>query len=128
LALKGKTGTETLDPTDPIQLQALIQRTVEDRLLADKGNRVETDWEANAKELARKNKELALALSAKSAVSGVGSGSSGSGIDVKVGYYTKEQKAALEKRWESQKIPKDKWPKMLEAAEAHAKAQHSGTV
>ena len=126
LALKGKTGTDTLDPTDPVQLQALIQKTVEERLLAEQGSKTETDWETNYKELARKNKELALALSSKSNISNVGSGSSGGSVDVHVGYYSKEQTAALEKRWESQNIPKAKWPDMLKKAEHLAKEQHSG--
>lgn len=100
LAKKGKIEAEELDLTDPTQLGAYISKTVEDRLLAERQSRSEGDIEAYARELARKNKELTIALSSRTTVSaaGTGAGSTNDTKDVEVGYFSPEQKEALKKK------------------------------
>jgi hypothetical protein len=102
LAMKGKTEVEELDITDPVQLSAYINKTVEDRLLATRQSQIETDLQKHADELARKNKELTLALANRSSIpAGAGSGS---GTQAKMestdssAYWSPEQVAALKAR------------------------------
>lgn len=102
LAMKGKKEVEELDLTDPVQIEAYITKTVDDRLLATQQSKVEQDLQRHSEELARKNKELTLALANRSTIpSGA---SSGSGTQPKVEatdpatYWSAEQVAALKAR------------------------------
>lgn len=95
LARKGKLEADELDLTDPVQLEGYINKTVEDRLLATKEAQAEADLRRFNENLARKNKELALALANKSVISG-GAGS-GAGTSEKIpstnpdSYWSEEQ-------------------------------------
>lgn len=95
LARKGKIEAEELDLTDPVQLESYINKTVEDRLLATKEEQASQELKRYTESLARKNKELALALANKNVISG-GAGS-GSGTSEKMpstnpdSYWSEEQ-------------------------------------
>ena len=102
LAMKGKVEVEELDVTDPVQLSAYINKTVEDRLLATRQSQIETDLQKHADELARQNKELKLALANKGNIpTGAGAGS---GTQAKIeatnpnAYWSPEQVAMLKAR------------------------------
>ncbi len=102
LAMKGKTEVEELDVTDPVQLSAYINKTVEDRLLATRQSQVESDLQKHTEKLARENKELLLALANRSSIP-TGT-SSGSGTQAKVevtdagSYWSPEQVSELKAR------------------------------
>ena len=102
LHYKGKKEVEDLDLSDPEQMQAYINKTVEDRLLASRESQAENERNAYIQELARKNKELALALANKNVISS--GASSGSGTQEKIqatspdAYWSAEQIQYLKAR------------------------------
>lgn len=114
LALKGKKNIEDLDFSDPTQMQAYIEKSIEDRLLREKQAGSQQALSDYAKELARKNKELALALQSKTTVSGVASGGGGSDSpSPKAKFFSPEQETALKQRWKQTGIPESKHEEML---------------
>jgi hypothetical protein len=101
LALKGKREMEDLDLTDPVQLEAYITKTVQDRLLSSKETQLETDYRRQAEENAKKVKELTYALNNRPTIpTGAGSGSSTEETKspAKSDYWSEAQVADLKKR------------------------------
>ncbi len=123
LALKGKKDIEDLDLSDPVQFQAYFDKKFDEKVAASRGEQSQQELETYTKELARKNKELTLALQNRSQGIGAGMGSGATGQESAnaAEYFSPEQKAALEKRWSLIGISKDKFPDMLKTAERRAK-------
>lgn len=114
LAMKGKKDVEDLDLSDPTQVQAYIEKSIEDRLLRERQAGSENAVTEYAKELARKNKELTLALQSKSAISGLAGGGGGSDHPApNAKFFSPEQEAALKARWKQTGIPESKYDEML---------------
>lgn len=129
LALKGKKEIEDLDLSDPVQAQAFIQKQIEDRLLQEKQDRAAASVTEYTQKLARENKELKLALASKSVVNGVSSGGGGAdNSSVKTGFFSPEQKLALESRWKAQGFKETSFPAMLKQAEEAARRVAPGGV
>ncbi len=106
LALKGKAEVEDLDTSDPTQLAAFIQKQVDERLNETRATQADEDFKTYAKDLARKNKELALALQNKMGMAATGQGSGASSAsESKVEYFSQEQLAEFKRRgWDEAKI------------------------
>lgn len=122
LAAKGKIDSENVDFTDPVQVHAFINKTVEDKLLETKEAQSEKELVEFAKELARKNKELGIAVSNRSQVAAASTGSGATGVEVKnQSYWSPEQAEELRKRWRAQRIPEERIEKMLVKAEENAR-------
>jgi hypothetical protein len=130
LALKGKKDMADMDLTDPVQMEAYINKSIENRLLQEKQASSDGALADYAKELARKNKELALALNAKSSVSNVASGGGGTttGTTSVGSYFSPEQQAELKKRWKAQGVPESQHDEMLKKSEEMAKRNPSGAI
>lgn len=106
LAMKGKAETQDMDLTDPVQLASYVQNQVEAKLAATRENQAQVDLTNYARDLARKNKELATALANRSGVTNAGQGSGTSeGSESKVGFFSTEQLNEFKKRgWSDEKI------------------------
>lgn len=131
LALKGKKGVEDLDFSDPAQVSAFIQKSIQDSLKEQKGVEKETEVIEYAKTIARENKELKLALANRStAVQNVAAGGGGSApvAEPQVGYFSPEQKASMEARWKALGIDPAKFPDMMKKTEELAKRTSVGAV
>ncbi len=78
--------------------------------------------ETYAKELAKKNKEMAIALANRSQVTSVSAGSStGETSGKSQQYFSNEQISSMKNRWKLAGISEDKWEGMLKSAEAKMK-------
>ena len=108
LALKGKTEAEDLDLTDPVQAAAFIQKQIQEGLTTSRADKADEDFKAYAKELARKNKELALALANKQGMVSAGQGSGESeASEAKKPYFSQAQINELKSRgYNDEKIKK----------------------
>jgi len=102
LAAKGKIETEDLDLSDPTQLASYVKKQVDEQLNASKYDQSREELTNYAKELARKNKELALALQNRTGMTSTGQGS---GASSKTSYFSEDQLAEFKKRgWSDEKI------------------------
>lgn len=108
LAMKGKTEQDDLDLTDPVQLSAYIKAQVAEGVNATREAKAQEDLASYAKELARKNKEMALALRNKEGMSGAGQGSGeNERSEAQAGYFSKEQVDHFKKLgWSDEKVKK----------------------
>lgn len=122
LAMKGKKEVDELDLTDPIQLQSYIDKKLEEKLLAAKEEQSTAELESFARELARKNKELATAVVNKTQTP-VGGSTGEGGMETKTSYFSPEQVNELKKRWASQGIKSERYDEMLKKAETLARQQ-----
>lgn len=114
LAMKGKKEVDDLDLSDPTQVQVYIEKSIEDRLLREKQAGSEHALNEYAKELARKNKELTLALQSKSSITGLAGGGGGSDHpSPNARFFSSEQETALKQRWKQTGIPESKYDEML---------------
>lgn len=110
LAMKGKKEVEDLDLTDPMQVKVYIDKTVQDRLLETEEMSARKQLEDTALKLAKRNKELQLALNAKNASTSIAGGSSSGGgeaskSDAKSTYWSPDQVAEFKKRgWDDARI------------------------
>lgn len=121
-AVRGKLEEEDFDLTDPVQLHAYINKKVDDKLLENREAQTEKELVEFAKELARKNKELAIAVSNRSQIASVNGGSGATGIESKnPGYWSPDQAEELKKRWKKQGIPDERIEKMLLKAEENSR-------
>lgn len=110
LAMKGKKDVDDLDLSDPTQLQAYIEKTVQEKLAHTDTEQARKAFEATAIANAKKVKELQRALNSKNASTSISGGSSsGAGnnskSEVSTSYWSPEQVEALRKRgWDDKKI------------------------
>lgn len=122
LVMKGKKEADELDLTDPVQLQAYIDKSVNDKLLETREVESSKELIDFAKSLARKNKELATSVANRSQIAPTSTGSGSTGMEVKSNsYWSPEQADTLKKRWVSQGIPNDRIEKMLVKAEENTR-------
>jgi len=126
LALKGKKDISEIDMSDAAQVAALIEDKVEEKLLSTRESKAQQERDEYAVELARKVKEMSLALQSKQAATSIGGGAaSGAGFnpssEAKTSYFSPEQVSALHKRWKGEGIPEAKWEGMLKRFEQLSK-------
>ena len=120
LAMKGKKDLEDLDLSSPEQLQAYIDKSLESRLLQEKQVSKEQELSSYAKELARKNKELSLALASRPAISGIAGGGGGSEHpNPENKFFSPAQENALKARWRQAGIPESKYDEMLKKVQGN---------
>lgn len=116
LVLKGKKPAQEeeesdVDLTDPRQMASFVQKQIQDSLKASNATSADEEFKAYAKELARKNKELALALAAKQGMSPASQGAGSSPhSESKSNYFSADQLAEFKRRGYS-----DEKIKLLEA-------------
>lgn len=106
LVAKGKIDAPEMDLTDPTQIAEFIQQQVSQTLSATSAQKAQEDLMSYAKDLARKNKELTLALQNKAGMSASGQGSGSSDhSESQIGYFSKDQVADFKKKgWSDEKI------------------------
>lgn len=122
LAAKGKIESEGIDLTDPVQLQAYVNKTVGEKLLEGREAQSEKQLVEFAKELARKNKELARSVANRSQMTPTGGSTGSTGQEAKSPvYWSSEQAEGMRKRWKSMLIPDDRIEIMLKKAEENAR-------
>lgn len=124
LAVKGKNvNVEDIDLTDPIQLQAYINKAVGEKLLESRATESSKELEDAAIELARKNKELATAVANRNQVSatGTGAGAGVTGQEVKTQFWSPEQEAEMRARWKRMGHSDERINEMVKAAEQTAR-------
>lgn len=99
LVAKGKMKPEETDEPDKEDIEAIIDRKVNEKLLASREAQAQAKLVELNKKLLKDKKELALALKNKAALSGsTFSGKGGTETEVKEQYFTPEQLAYFQKR------------------------------
>lgn len=122
LSAKDKIDAEGLDLSDPVQLKAYIDRVTDERLLATREAQSAKELIEFAKDLARKNKELATSVANRSQLVNASTGSGASSTETKSNsYWSPDQSETLRKRWKAQGIPDERVEKMLVKAEENAR-------
>ncbi len=122
LAAKGKVDAEGVDLTDPVQLQAYIDKTLGEKLLATREAQSEKELFDFAKDLARKNKELATSIANRSQMVATGGSTGATGQEAKSpSYWSSEQAEGMKKRWKSMGIPDARIETMLRKAEENVR-------
>lgn len=120
-AVRGKLEEEDFDLTDPVQLHTYINKKVDEKLLESREVESERELVDFAKSLARKNKELSLAVSNRTQIAAVSTGSGSESMETKhPGYWSPEQSEELRKRWRAQGISEERIEKRIKKAEENA--------
>lgn len=122
-----KKGEEPALADPDLDLDSLISKKVEERLLESERELVRKQYEEKTLAQARELRELRATLQSKNAstsiAGGAGSGSGfNAGSEAKTGFFSPEQVAELSQRWNLQNIPQEKHDEMLKRLEQEMRA------